>query len=285
MVKRKSIFQILELALDDKRFVAFIILLALLTSFLIQTASAAAANDVPSNGYCSGSPARCYAEIDWYHYTGGAYTNISPYGSMSCANCPTYAFIDNEMWLTDKTSSQCKSVGACWVESGISTWSPSTPDNCKPGYASTCLFWADNRPNGGGYHQHSLWPIGLDGANLNPWGFDVTIENFDSDSPSGSEWEVIVDIYQNNSFVTSVLGISTNNSMSPNDISVGSELSAHSGASASKNDFLYNQLMAADGSGNWSYQTNPNSTLTNNPPYGQWYEYASPGGMWETWDD
>lgn len=274
--------------ISDKQFTIVVVLFALLSAFLVQTHSAAAASNtahLPLSGTCGVTFQHCYAQTEWHGNTGGAFTNLSPFDSLNCQGCN--GFIDNEMWFSDITSSQCTSLPAkiCWVESGISTYAPSAPANCNPGNDSTCLFWADNRPNGGGYHEWPLWTIGPDGTSLNPWGFDITIENNENNSSSGSRWEVNVEVYQNNNPYAGFTAFSTSNTMNTNDITVGSELSATSGnASAGTTDFAFNQWL--DGNGNWRYQTaTPTTSLINAPPpNGSWCWCSEPGGIFDTWD-
>ena len=140
--KQQNIFfHVLSSILDDKCIAGLIILVALLSPFLIQVGSASAAtSQIPLSGYCNDPRGHCYAETYWKGYTGGAYTQIDPYGALNCQGCN--GFIDNEMWFSDDDSSQCalNPYGGCWVESGISTWPASDPNNCHTGYDSTCLF-------------------------------------------------------------------------------------------------------------------------------------------------
>ncbi|MBA2288060.1 MAG: hypothetical protein H0W02_21505 [Ktedonobacteraceae bacterium] len=234
----------------------------------------------------------CYAQVDWVGHTGGAYTEIDPYGSLNCPGCN--GFIDNEMWLADPNSSQCANIPifkACWVESGISTWGPNNPNSCNQGHDSTCVFWADERPNGGKYHEHPLFNIGPDGTSLDPWYFFITIENHNNASSSSGIWDVSVAVFKNGNYFTtksaqSVFG--TGNSMNANIIRVGSELSAVNGASASRNYFNYNEWLQGNGSFTYQTQTAVN-TSTNPPPNGAWNVYpcncsGNTGGSWETWD-
>lgn len=278
---------------DDKCLTVFFIALALISAFLIQTGSASAASvsaKVPLNGYCSNPKPHCYAIVDWHGHAGGTKTELDPYGSLNCQSCPGIGFIDNEMWFQDTESSQCVNDGngGCWVEAGISTWDANNPNSCNQGHDSTCVFWADSRPYGGSFHQHPLYYIGSDGTSLDPFFFYVTIENYVGSSSNGTSWDVAVTVYKNNSYVTTVSGVSTSNNMNADDIVIGSELSATSGASAGKNYFNYNEWLGSDGI--WHYQTvTARNDSSNAPPNGTWSIYpcncsGNTGGAWETWD-
>jgi hypothetical protein len=288
-VQQSPVFTSPRTILEDKCITALFILLILIGAFLIPTGSAFAASasaNIPATGYCSQpkSNGHCYATVDWHGSTGGAFTNLSPYGSLYCGGCG--GFIDNEMWLSDTTSSQCVSAGGCWVEAGIEAMSAQDAYDCTPGSNSTCLFWADARPNGGGFHHHSLYHVGDDGTSLDPWYFFVWIRNANNNTASGNSWSVKIEGYWNQILTTTQTGLSTNNSMAPLDIEIGSELYAANGdASAGQNDFQYNQWL--DSNGNWHEQTAlANFNGTNGPPYGSWTDLpnSTNGGIWSTSD-
>ncbi len=103
----KRISRALQSQLEDKYLTTLLIIFVLIGAFLIQPRLAFAATasaKMPATGYCSTpkSNGHCYATVDWYGSTGGAFTNLSPYGSLYCGGCG--GFIDNEMWLSDTTS-------------------------------------------------------------------------------------------------------------------------------------------------------------------------------------
>lgn len=241
-------------------------------------------------GYCN-NPAppsnHCYAEIDWGGHTGGSNTLINPYGALYCYGCT--GFIDNETWFSDPNSSQCKNTqyGSCWVEAGVSTWPASDSDNCNQGHDSTCLFWADNRPNPGSYHEHPLYNFGADGVNLYFYLIYITIVNNDSFSSSGSNWDVNTNIYYNSKWTSGPDGESTNNSMNGDDITIGSELSDSKG---SADDFYFQDNQWMDGSGNFRFQTTTGSNDgTHPPPHGVWSVNPcncqnNTGGAYQTYD-
>lgn len=119
------------------------VLIVFLGSFFILTGSAFAASiasitpKIPLSGYCNNPNPHCYAEITWNGHTGGANTLINPFGAMDCQGCN--GFITNETWFSDNSSKQCTkdSLGACWVEAGISTWPANDPKSCHQRYDST----------------------------------------------------------------------------------------------------------------------------------------------------
>lgn len=92
--------------------------------------------------------------------------------------------------------------------------------------------------------------------------------NNDSFSSSGSNWDVVTNIYKNGNWIAGPSGESTHNNMNVNDITIGSELS-DSGGSAATFYFQYNEWM--DGNGNFHYQTTTGANYsTNPPPHGYW---------------
>jgi hypothetical protein len=282
--------------LADRAITALFVLIVLFSSslFLAGTAMAAGASamtpQIPLSGYCNNPDpysGHCYAERYWPGYTGGANTLINPYGALNCQGCT--GFITDEMWFSDPYSSQCTSTAfqACWVEAGVSTYPANDPNNCIPGYDSTCLFWADERPNGGGYHEHPLYTFGGDGVDLTPYLIYITIANNNGFSSSGSAWSISTLIYESGNLIANPGGLSTNNTMNVDRVTIGSELS-DSGASAGDFYFQDNQWM--NGSGVWKYQTTTGTNdSTNPPPYGYWQTSpcscsGNTGGSFETYD-
>jgi hypothetical protein len=88
-------------------------------------------------------PSHCYATTELVvkppEGFDGAYATLR-------TNCmavprPKHAFIDNEIWVVS---------GAYWVETGITIGSAAIGGF----YPSAVWFWVDERPNGGGYHEH-----------------------------------------------------------------------------------------------------------------------------------
>lgn len=193
------------------------------------------------------------------------------------------------MWFADTSSSQCTGIGGCWVESGISTWPANDPNSCHQGYDSVCLFFADNRPNPGSYHEHPLYYFGLDGIDLTPYYVIVEIKNHNSNSSSGVTWDVSDSVFKNGNFITRPSGQSTNNNMNTSNITVGSELSATVGSSSEGDIYsAYNQWLTSIGT--WVYQTTTGKNgSTNPPPSGYWYVApcncsGNTGGLYLTYD-
>lgn len=290
----KFAFRICRSICEDK-FVIFLTIVVLIVTFMFQShtsfaaSSSMKASQIPLGGYCSNPHPHCYAEQYWHGGTPGAFTQIEPYGPLTCYGCS--GFIDNEMWFADNTSSQCTSTayGGCWVESGISTWSANDPNSCNQGTDSTCLFWADNRPGSGGLHEHRLFNFGPDGVDLSPYYVDVALFNTNGAMFSGSTWTINADVYNaSNTLIASTSGTSTYNTMSPDYITIGSELS-NSGATAASNYFAYNEWETTGGQ--WPYQTNPGQNgSTNAPPNGFWTTNpyngtGNIGGVYLTYDN
>lgn len=279
--------------LTDRSITVLLIVMVFLCSTLFLAGTARAAStptmspQIALTGYCSNPSPHCYAERYWPGHTGGANTLINPYGALRCYGCS--GFIDNEMWFSDPNSSQCTSTayGSCWVEAGVSTWPANDPNSCHQGVDSTCMFWADNRPNGGGYHEHPLYNFGADGTTLLPYLIYETVSNNSCCSSSGSTWNLTTNIYKNGSWIAGPSGQSTNNSMNVNRITIGSELSDSNG-SADTFYFQYNQWEGSNGS--WNYQTTTGTNdSTNAPPHGLWSTNpcscsGNTGGSFETYD-
>jgi hypothetical protein len=280
--------------LADRCITTLFVLIVLLGSFFVLSGSALAAAastttpQIPLSGWCDSSLPRCYAVRDWPGHTGGAVTAINPFGALRCYGC--IGFIDDEMWFLDPNSSQCMNdmYGVCQVEAGVATYPASNPKDCNPGHDSTCLFWADIRPDPGGFHDWPLYTFGADGVSLSPYLIYITIANASGFSSSGSTWVITTNIYQYGSWIAGPSGQSTSNSMNVNEIEIGSELSDSHG-SADVFYLQYNQWM--DGSGGWHYQTTTgNNNSTNPPPTGQWAVNpcncnGNTGGEFETYDN
>ena len=280
--------------LEDKYFcrllVLGMILAVVVLGFSLDTSPIASASariaQMPLTGYCNNPNPHCYATRDWYGHTGGSFTRIQPFGKLDCQGC--IGFVDDEMWFADPYSSQCTSVGACWVEAGISTYALNNPNSCNHALASTCLFWADNRPGTGGYHEHPMFYFGSIGVNLSAYLVDETLYNSSSYSSSGSSWSISVAIYQNGNLIATPSGQSTSNSMNVDDIRIGSELSDSKGY-ADIFELEHNQFRDT-GTGIYKYQTTTGTnTSTNPPPTGYWATspcncQGNTGGAYATYD-
>ncbi|MEO8970834.1 MAG: hypothetical protein ABI406_04440 [Ktedonobacteraceae bacterium] len=167
-------------------------------------------------------------------------------------------FVDNEMWLVTSSFNY-------WVEAGI-----------KSSYAfrfsdASVFFWADSRPNGGGYAEHySTYLTGSDYSQANA---------LTRITRSGtSSWNVLV-----NDNVTLLTGTSINNNITIGYIEIGMEVYGNGGANALTNHFTNNRWL--NGS-NFQYQNNDgdfteiflpvSAGWTTDPPH------SSTGGDWHT---
>ena len=109
--------------------------------FFTERADAYACGDSQSN--------HCYGFTSWNQGTEyfGSYVDITQV-EMSCpSGCG--GFIDDEMWLSDTSSTNCTSnqFGSCWVEAGTITTEGNSPT----------YFWADARPGTGNtFNVHYL---------------------------------------------------------------------------------------------------------------------------------
>lgn len=88
-----SFSNILDGIFGNRCITVFFIIFAFFSPFLIHAYSASAASSstatsqMPLKGYCNNPNPQnphCYAEIYWQGGTGGAYTQIDPYGALNC---------------------------------------------------------------------------------------------------------------------------------------------------------------------------------------------------------
>jgi hypothetical protein len=177
----------------------------------------------------------CYGEV--YYYSSSQLWGINQGLNVSClgpVSSPSSNFVTQEMWLLTANSSS-----AYWVEEGMAYGNPQG--------SKRYFFWADSRPNGGGYHEHDL----TISANLKQTYDDYIQWN-------GSGWVVKRD--------GSTLGTSTRNPGQSHYAEAGEELTVNSGPAAGKSTYLYRQ-MSYNGSwtGGWG-----GSITVDNPPYGGW---------------
>lgn len=142
----------------------------------------------------------CYAEYIWIGGVDGGETSVNQvvhmYGGPS-------GFINDELWLV--ASSGCSSGGStyCWVEVGM--------EGVEDNNGNTQYFWADNRPNGGGFHNHYFLS-----APSGDYGHQATFQIWRT---SSSNWTAAIYTY-----TSSYYGYSTSNPISISWIEAGSEL-------------------------------------------------------------
>lgn len=179
---------------------AFVVILAgsvALAALLNLNVTAASAADC-SNTYGS----HCYGVVDWSATTGGGKTGIYvPYSNLSVANIYT-DFENQELWVGTGGYSFPPPY---WVEVGYTLGQiQNAPFSVNPRW-----YWADNRPNGGGYHEHAVTNVG------NVWDYQGLWVPVDSYSSTSGQW--IVEI--NGTYV----GTSTNNPGASGSMQTGIE--------------------------------------------------------------
>jgi hypothetical protein len=153
----------------------------------------------------------CYAEMYWPGSMQGEKTDIK----VEPITCGCNGFLNDELWV--QSTSGCSPN--CWVEAGIKN---------ETGYGYTFSFWADQRPNGGGYHNHYM-----NAFFQGDFDHDTTFYIFENGS---NRFAVVKTVAGVNGCMyvcsASWTEYSTNNSMSPNYITLGAELAGSSGASS-----------------------------------------------------
>jgi len=102
------------------------------------TATSASACGLPNAEHCYGIALSSPAGLV------GVAADVSP----SCLSTPANSFITNELWLVSSGSSYWVEVGWLQQGSGVNIGGHTT--------AGRFGFWADLRPNGGGFHTHIL---------------------------------------------------------------------------------------------------------------------------------
>jgi hypothetical protein len=202
------------------------------------------------------TPYHCFGLNDWPGVVNGSHTAVSVV-HLSCTpganQCGQGWFVDNEMWLNDNGSSY-----RYWVEAGYST-------NSNDHITYVDYFWADTRP-GYGHYEHILSSV--------PPGDYGNYVNLTIKLTSSSSFQALISSPNYSYSATSI-----NNSMSPNDITIGQELFGSSGASAPTAHFINNQYINTSNVSIYQYLNG--SLSTPNPPYGGWTtqpRYSSTGG-------
>lgn len=198
------------------------------------------------------SSGHCYG-VKFWGGANGADTRIT----LHPTNGGNDGFVNTEMWLQSSDTSY-------WVEAGIRSCS------CFNVVDGSMFFWADSRPNGGGYHEHfSNYLYSTDWSQPNAL---VRITRSGT-----SSWNVSV-----NDNVTLLTGTSADNNITIGYIEVGMELAGTSGAYAPLNYFTNNRWM--DNSGYFHYQTNDGTGQSQNGPIFSGWATAptssSTGGSW-----
>lgn len=209
-------------------------LLLIAPAFIVESASSASACALTPNS------AHCYGET-WTSSGSvvGVADTIAPY----CLSSPSGNFITDEIWLADSPESSWIETGFLAVGSGVNVSGIATP--------GTYLFWGDDKPGGGGLHNHVI----------------VT-------SPSLSATRL--SIYENGVYTYAVNAgtystSSTSNTMNPYIGIYGSENTANSGTHSYgyfySSDYLKN--------GTWGTGTNGTQSTQNAPESFSWSTLGS----------
>lgn len=221
--------------------------------------------------YSCGNPSsgHCYGLMDWPGGPQGEKVDITAQDITCSGACLNNGFLNTEMWDVDSAG--------YWVEIGI------TIDPAVAG--APVVFWADSRP-GGGYHEHDHPALGAGEFNhhitfyiytsgANTWAVQKATAGVDGCSSSCSpNWTEF----------------STNNSMSPHDIQIGTELAGGpSGAHEPLTDFTWNYWL--NNQRQWIAQgfpigggTGQKQIPPSGPPFTNWVdEGGAHGGDFQTW--
>ena len=216
---------------------------------------------------CSGAPYscdmnHCYGTVAW----SGAATGFS----MELTAVPLTSgdnFIDDEGWLIDYFASGDPTKGAYWVETG----------EANDG-AGTEYFWAENKAYWG-YMQYDLGPVSQHDLNHATW----IAYKVEQDSKTPSSWNVTISDAKSGSVLFT--GQSTENSMSPNNVTEGQELAGHQGAQAPIALFSENAIINGK---KMTFQTSDGASTVNEPPNAGWFpgnkkpSQTTNGGTWFT---
>jgi hypothetical protein len=240
-------------------------------AILLLSASPGTSRAVPA--YACGTPSvgHCYGISVWTRSQYfGAYTDIS----MVHLRCDVFdclihcssifscsvpgGFIDDEMWLIDRTTPSCSvsPFGSCWVEAGY--WTQYAP------FFSEDYFWADAPPTGG------LFVHVLGGVPDRDYGAPSHFMIVRDDRTAARPY--LAFIYSGSG--TFYAGTSTGNTMVANEIDIGQELAGASGAGAPSATFTRN-IWAVQGLGPeyvfwYRAQTAAGAVISRNPPFAQW---------------
>jgi hypothetical protein len=190
---------------------------------------------------CSGSTSsgHCYGVENWWNQPSmwGGLADLEA-AKLSSAD-PSNGFLSNELWVSTAGAADPRTY---WVEEGDNDGVVLGADY------GLSWFWADNRPNGGGYHEHYYNAATLshtDAARI--------------DWAGNSTWNVLVDGV--------AIGSSTSNPCCSHGFSAGIESTDNADVAS-----VYDQnLQKEDTSGNWSYDWS-----------GATPEQESPASVWWT---
>jgi hypothetical protein len=174
------------------------------------------------------------------------------------------------MWLADEQSQSCASnkLAACWVEGGY----------LYDGVCGFCYFWADIRPvDGNNLNLHYLTPYPNHMSPSRDIGHSMRISFYKQGT---NQFEVDFAV-QGCSFNCSANGTfySTNNTMAPDNIIIGTELAGtgpNSNWGAPRADYTNNYWRNGTSWNGQTYGNGPGMSSAS-PPYING-TYGSPGG-------
>ena len=204
---------------------------------------------VPAAAYsCS---IRCYGAVEWDGGVTGSDVRISVvpiYDNQSGGG-----HINNEMWLQDTIHYSNPTYGASWIEIG---------------YRSTggveSYFWAQIRPQDSALYTQVLLTVPSGDYNSTPY--------FEIQRDTSSQFHMII-----NSPNYSFNGYSFANSMQPNLITTGQELSGASTASAYQASWTHSQYVASGGVHVYQFRDGDHE-YSESPLLSWWASHPSPGG-------
>jgi hypothetical protein len=113
--------------------------LVLLTLLALAAAAAVALTASAGRAYGCSDASHCYGIAEWDVSSPSGFHGGDVNLRTNCMSLSDYSghFIDNEMWVVRNGN---------WVETGLTEGTPIG--------AAHRFFWADQRPSGGGYHEH-----------------------------------------------------------------------------------------------------------------------------------
>lgn len=234
--------------------------LLLFSATPVQAASRAKA--MPSYSCGDANSNHCYGFASWWGNIDGSYTEV-----FTNEMKPGDIFVNNEMWLQQDATINGVNTAQYWVEVGTKADKYTT-------FGHEILFWADQRPNGGGYANHF-------GYALSPQDFGKYVYlQIIRDSPNSCTWDVSATGLP----VDYLTGQSTSNCYSPNRQNIGMELAGSYGATAPRNGFVNNRWYSYS-NGGWHSQANTPSHYDQTGPISSgWIKYppGNNGGQWST---
>ncbi len=263
-----------------KGYIAVIALL-LFAAFLVSTLhpSVAQAQTKRPAYSCGGNPGtgHCYATAVWDGRVTGASTNISVTHMVG----GDY-FALQDLWLIDRNIGLPENCqvdptfpnGVCWVEAGIIAYG----SNSSKYPNSERWFWADLRP-GSHYYDHPATGT----LHSQDYSLSALMDIFQSGT---NQYTISINNNNSGTGVTGLIAYSTGNTMRPDAIRAGLEISGTGGWQVPITHFTQNFWRALDN--NWHPQTSEGAPQTPNiPADGYWNippasNGSNNGGDWVT---